>query len=88
MLQSLDVPVATTKFLFGMCYCTVDSDVDTSDFMLILEIFACVWTCACAITHTSGHGIDCDQSFQVFFLFNRELQDCLVSRERKEMRLV
>ena len=28
----------TTKFLFGMCDCTVDSDVGTGDFSLVLGI--------------------------------------------------
>ena len=33
------VAVATKKFLFGMCDCTVDSDVGTNDFSLVLRIF-------------------------------------------------
>ena len=32
------VAVATTKFLFGMCDCTVDIDVGTGDFSLVLGI--------------------------------------------------
>jgi len=32
------VAVATTKFLFGTCDCTVDSDVGTGDFSLVLGI--------------------------------------------------
>ena len=32
------VAVATTKFLLGMCDCTVDNDVGTGDFSLVLEI--------------------------------------------------
>ena len=35
---------ATTKFLFGMCNCTVDIDVGTGDFSLLLGIL-----------HVSGH---------------------------------
>ena len=31
------VAVATTKFLFGMCDCTVDSEAGTCDFALVLE---------------------------------------------------
>ena len=33
------VAVVTAKFLFGMCNCTVDSDVGTGDFLLMLGIF-------------------------------------------------
>jgi len=32
------VAVTTMKFLFGMCDCTVDSDVGTGYFWLVLEI--------------------------------------------------
>ena len=32
------VAVATTQFLFCMCNCTVDSEVGTGDFSLVLEI--------------------------------------------------
>jgi len=32
------VAVATTKFLFPMCYCQVDSDVEKSDVLLVLRI--------------------------------------------------
>ena len=32
------VAVATTKFLFGMCDGTVDSDVGTGNLLLLLEI--------------------------------------------------
>ena len=28
----------TTKFLFGMCSCTVDSDVGMGDLSLVLEV--------------------------------------------------
>ena len=31
------VAVATKKFLFGMCDCTVHSDVGTNDFSLVLR---------------------------------------------------
>ena len=31
-----NVAVATTKFLFGICDCTVDRDVDAGDFSLVL----------------------------------------------------
>ena len=34
----ISVAVGTTKFIFGMCDCTVDRDVDTVDFSLVLEI--------------------------------------------------
>ena len=33
-----DVAVAATKFLFGMCDRTIDSDVGTGDFLLVLGI--------------------------------------------------
>ena len=33
-----NVAVATTNFQFGMCNCTVDSDVSTGGFPLVLEI--------------------------------------------------
>ena len=39
-----NVAVVTTKFLFGMCDCTIHSDVGTGDFSLMLEIL-----------HVSGH---------------------------------
>ena len=32
------VAVATTKSLFGKCNCTVDGDVGTGDFLLVLGI--------------------------------------------------
>ena len=33
------VAIVTTKSLFGMCDCTVDIDVGTGDFSLVLGIF-------------------------------------------------
>ena len=39
--------VVTTKFLFGICDCTVDSDVGTGDFSLVLRISTCVPTRTC-----------------------------------------
>ena len=53
------VAVATTKFLFGMCIWTGDSDVGTSNFSLELDILhvcqsmsgdTCDRTCACPYT--------------------------------------
>ena len=38
------VAVATTTFLFGMCDCTVDSDIGMGDSSLVLGIL-----------HVSGH---------------------------------
>ena len=38
------VAVATAKFLFGMCNCTVDSDIGMGGFSLVLGIL-----------HVSGH---------------------------------
>ena len=54
------VAVATTKFLFGMCHCTVDSNVGTDEFsllLLILHVCGHAWTRALAITRFSGHGL-------------------------------
>ena len=48
--------VATAKFLFGMCDCTVDIDVGTGDFSLVLGILH-VWTRARAIARVSGLGL-------------------------------
>ena len=51
--QSLGVAVATTKFLFGMCDCTVDSAVGKGDFS-ILHL--------CGHAHVRSHvslGMDC-----------------------------
>ena len=38
MLAVTSAAVATTKFLFDMCHCTVDSDVVTGNFSFILGI--------------------------------------------------
>ena len=57
------VTVATTKFLFGMCDCTVDSDVGTEDFSLVLRILH-----VCGKARVRSHmspGIDC---ISVFFV--------------------
>ena len=40
------VAVVTTKFLFGICDCTVDSDVGKGD-SFRAGAFACVDTCTC-----------------------------------------
>ena len=50
------VALMTTKFLLRICDCTVDSDVGTGDFLLMLRILH-VWTQALVITHVSGHGL-------------------------------
>ena len=34
--SSVAVASATTKFLLGMCDCSIDSDVSTDDFLLVL----------------------------------------------------
>ena len=49
------VEVATTKFLFGICYCTVDR-VWHVRFFARARDFARVWTRARAIACVSGHG--------------------------------
>ena len=36
-VTATSVAVATTKFLFGMCDCTVDKDVGKGGFLLMLE---------------------------------------------------
>ena len=51
------VAVATKKFLFGMCDCTVDSDVDMGYFFARAMDFACMWPHARAIASVSGHGL-------------------------------
>ena len=38
MWQTVGVVVAATKFLFSLCDCTVDSNVGTGDFSIMLEI--------------------------------------------------
>ena len=42
--------VATTKFLFGICKCTGDSDVDNGDFSSVLWILH-----ACGHEHVRSH---------------------------------
>ena len=44
------VAVATKKFLLGMCECTVDSDVGTCDFSLVLQILH-----VCGYVHVRSH---------------------------------
>jgi len=44
------VAVVTMKFLFGTCNCTVDSDIGTSDFSLVLGILH-----MCVDMHTCNH---------------------------------
>ena len=51
------VQAMTTMFLFGMCDCTVDSNVIMGDFSLVLEIFPRVWARARAIARVSGHAL-------------------------------
>ena len=49
--------VAITKFLFGMCDCTVDSEAGTCDFALVLESLH-----ECGDAHMRSHGspgMDC-----------------------------
>ena len=46
-----------TKFLFGMCDCTVVSDVGKGDISLVQGDFACVWTRAHAIAQVKRHGL-------------------------------
>ena len=41
------VAVAKTNCLFGMCDYTVNSDIGTCDFSLVLGIFTCVDMCTC-----------------------------------------
>ena len=56
-MTDTSVAVATTKFLFGMCDCTVDSDVGTGDFSLVPGILH-----VCGHAHVRSHvslGLDC-----------------------------
>ena len=51
------VAVTTTKFLLGMCNCTINSDVDTGDFSLVLRILH-----VCGHVHVRSlvsQGMDC-----------------------------
>ena len=43
----ISVAAVTTKFLFGMCDCTADSDVGTGEFSLLLRGLARVWIRTC-----------------------------------------
>ena len=52
---------ATMKFLSGMCNCTVDSDLDTDDFSLVLGTLH-----VCGHAHVRSHlspGMDCYQGW-------------------------
>ena len=48
--QSLGIVVATTKFLFGICDCTVDLAAGKGDFSLVLEILH-----VCGHAHIRSH---------------------------------
>ena len=51
------VAVATTKFLFAICDCTIDNDVSTGDFSLVLGTLY-----VCEHVHVRSHGspgMDC-----------------------------
>ena len=47
MVTVISIAVTTTKFLFGMCDCTVNNNVGTGDFSLVLGEFARVDTRTC-----------------------------------------
>ena len=54
------VAVDTTKFLFIMCDCAVDTDVNTGDFSLVRGVLP---VCdARAITRVSVHGLELETS--------------------------
>ena len=58
------VAVAATKFFSGMCDCTVDSDVGTGDFLLVLGLLH-----VCGYAHVRSHvfpGIDCVYNHVLF----------------------
>ena len=64
------VAVAITKFLFGMCDCTVDSDVVSGNLLLCQQWdFPCAWTRARAIARVSGHGLNYVGYFDNGYLF-------------------
>ena len=44
------VAVATTRFLFGMCNCTLDNDVGTNDISHVLVILH-----ICGLAHVRSH---------------------------------
>ena len=48
------VAVATTKSIFGLCNCTVDSDVGKGNFSLVLGIFH-----VCGDAHVRSHLSPC-----------------------------
>ena len=50
-----NVAVATTKFLFGICACTVDSDVGAGNFSLVLRVCRFVDTLTCNDTYFAGY---------------------------------
>ena len=56
-MKAISVAVATTKFLFDTCNCTVDSGVCKGDFSLVPGDFARAWTGTRAIASVSGHGL-------------------------------
>ena len=64
------VAVEATKFLFGMCDCTVASDVGTGDFSA--RDFARVWTSARVIARVSRYGLQ-TSSCPINYLFNPEI---------------
>ena len=48
------VAVVTMKFLFGMCDCSVDSDIGTSNYSSVLEILH-----MCGYAHVRSHMSPC-----------------------------
>ena len=75
------VAVATTKFLFGMCDCTVDSDTQTGEFSLMLGILHVCRTRACTIARVSGHGMlyhDAIGTEYVYYLIGIPIAECYV----------
>ena len=69
--------VAKKKFLFGMCDCTVDSDVGARNFSLVLESWH-----MCGHTYVRLHvsfGMDCIWFFLLYSLYQgscRSLKSC------------
>ena len=60
-VRVIRVAVATMKFLFGICDCTVDTDIGTGDFSLVLGILY-----VCGHVHVRSHvspGMDCESLF-------------------------
>ena len=66
------VAITTAKFLFGMCNCTVDSDVGMYNFLLVLGI---LWTYAHVIMRVSGHRLLLDLFVWRLLLETLFLQD-------------